>query len=120
PLGRRESVEKLTRDALLGYYRRQYWPGQMVLAISGDVKSAAVLAHVERIFGGLPMGTAETPALPALPAMSATRQVFTVPGAQAQIFMGALAPPFTDPDYPALKVMTAILCGGHAYRLIHT
>ena len=105
PLGRRESVEKLNRDALLAYYRRQYLPGQMVLAISGDVKSAAVLAQVERIFGGLPMRTAETPALPAPPLMSATRQVFTVPGAQAQIFMGALAPPFTDSDYPALKVI---------------
>jgi len=116
PLGRRESVEKLNRDALLAYYRRQYLPGQMVLAISGDVKSAAVLAQVERIFGGLPMRTAETPALPAPPLMSATRQVFTVPGAQAQIFMGALAPPFTDSDYPALKVMTAILGGGMASR----
>src|SRR5437870_4876554 len=104
------------RDALLAYYWRQYLPGQMVLAISGDVKSAAVLAQVERIFGALAAGKAETSALPAPPLMAATRQVFTVPGAQAQIFMAALAPPFTDPDYPALKVMTAILGGGMASR----
>src|SRR5215831_4974416 len=35
PLGRRESVVRLTRETLLAYYRRQYVPGQMVLAVSG-------------------------------------------------------------------------------------
>src|SRR3984893_12167974 len=33
PLGRRESVEKLDRAALLAYYKRYYVPGQMVLAV---------------------------------------------------------------------------------------
>jgi len=116
PLGRRESVERLTREALVAYYRRHYVPGQMVLAISGDVKSAAVFAQVERIFGGLPPGVGETLTLPAPPSMEAMREVFKVPGAQAQIFMAALAPPFTHADYPALKVMTALLGGGMASR----
>ena len=116
PLGRRESVEKLTRDALLAHYRRQYVPGSMVLAVSGDVKSADVLAEVQRLFGSLPPGKAPTPSLPAPPPMAATREVVAVPGAQAQIFVAALAPPLTHPDYPALKVMTAILGGGMASR----
>jgi zinc protease len=115
-LGRRESVERFTRDALLAYYRRQYVPGQMVLAVSGDVKSAEVLAQVQRLFGAMPPGTVQAPTLPAPPPMAATREVVTVPGAQAQIFVAALAPPFTHPDYPALKVMTAILGGGMASR----
>ena len=88
----------------------------MVLAVSGDVKSADVLAQVQRLFGALPPGKAQAPPLPAPPPMSAAREVFTVPGAQAQIFMAALAPPLTHPDYPALKVMTAILGGGMASR----
>jgi zinc protease len=116
PLGRRESVEKLTRDTLLAYYRRQYLPGQMVLAVSGDVKTAEVMPEVKRVFGAMTAGSAENPARPAPPAMAPTREVLTVPGAQAQIFMAALAPPLTHPDYPALKVMTAILGGGMASR----
>jgi zinc protease len=116
PLGRRESVEKLTRDTLLAYYRRQYLPGQMVLAVSGDVKTAEVMPEVKRVFGAMTAGSAENPARPTPPAMAPTREVFTVPGAQAQIFMAALAPPLTHPDYPALKVMTAILGGGMASR----
>jgi len=116
PIGRRESVEQLTRDTLLAYYRRQYVPGQMVLAVSGDVKTADVMAHVQRIFGATPAANVETTPRPAAPPMAATREVFTVPGAQAQIFMAGLAPPFTHPDYATLKVMTAILGGGMASR----
>jgi zinc protease len=116
PVGRRESVERLTRDALAAYYRRHYVPDQMVLAVSGDVKSAEVLAQIQRLFGGMPAGNVQASPLPAPPPVSAAREVFVVPGAQAQIFMAAPAPPFTHPDYPALKVMTAILGGGMASR----
>ena len=116
PLGRRESVERLTRDALVAYYRSQYVPEQLVLAVSGDVKSAEVLAQVQRLFGAMPAGKAPAPSIPALPAVAASREVLVVPGAQAQIFMGTLAPPFTHPDYAPLKVMTAILGGGMASR----
>jgi len=116
PLGRRESVEKLDRAALLAYYKRFYVPGQLVLAVSGDVKSAEVVAQAQRIFGSMPPGKVEMPPVPAPPPMAATRDVVTVPGAQAQIFMAALAPPFTDPDHAPLKVLTALLGGGMASR----
>jgi len=116
PLGRRESVEKLDRAALLAYYKRYYVPGQMVLAVSGDVKSAEVAAQVQRIFGGMPAGKVELPPAPTPPPMAATRDVFVVPGAQAQILMAALAPPLTHPDHPPLKVLTSVLGGGMASR----
>jgi zinc protease len=116
PLGRRESVEKLDRSALIAYYRRFYVPGQIVLAVSGDVKSAEVVTQVQRIFGTMAPGKVEMPAVPAPPPMAATREAVVVPGAQAQILMGALAPSLTDPDHPPLKVLTAILGGGMASR----
>jgi zinc protease len=116
PLGRPESVEKLDRAALLAYYKRYYVPGQMVLAVSGDVKSAEAVSQVQRIFGGMPAGKVELPPVPAPPAMAATRDVFVVPGAQAQILMGALAPALTHPDHPPLKVLTSVLGGGMASR----
>jgi zinc protease len=115
-IGRRESVERLRRDALLAHYQRHYVPEQMALAVSGDVKGPEVLEHVQRLFGPLPPGKAPAQPLPAPPALLGGRDVFTVPGAQAQIFMATLAPPLTHPDFPALKVMTAILGGGMASR----
>ena len=116
PLGRRESVERLTRDSLLAYYRRQYVGGEMVLVVSGDLKGAEVLHQVQRLFGALPSGKATGSSLLSPPPVSAEREVVSVPGAQAQIFMAALAPPFTHPDYAPLKVMSAILGGGMASR----
>lgn len=116
PLGRRESVETLTRETLLAYYRRYYAPGQMVLAVSGDIKTAEVILQIQRIFGAMPGGTVAGPAVPAPPAMAATREVAVVPGAQAQILVAALAPALTHPDHPTLKVLTALLGGGMASR----
>jgi predicted Zn-dependent peptidase len=116
PLGRRESVEKLDRSALIAYYRRYYVPGQLVLAVSGDVKNAEVVARVQQIFGTMAPGQVPMPPVPAPPAMAASREVVVVPGAQAQIFMGALAPSLTSPDHAPLKVLTALLGGGMASR----
>ena len=116
PLGRRESVEKLDRSALIAYYRRYYVPGQLVLAVSGDVKNAEVVARAQQIFGTMAPGQVPMPPVPAPPAMAASREAVVVPGAQAQIFMGALAPSLTDPDHPPLKVLTALLGGGMASR----
>ena len=116
PVGRRQSVEKLDRGALIAYYRRFYVPGQIVLAVSGDVKSAEVMAQVQRIFGTMAPGKVEMPAAPAPPSMAASREMVVVPGAQAQILMGTLAPSLTDPDHPPLKVLTALLGGGMASR----
>jgi zinc protease len=116
PLGRRESIERLTRDSLLAYYRRQYVAGEMVLAVSGDVKAVEVLPEVERLFGPLPAGKAPAAPLPSPPPLSAGRDVVAVPGAQAQIFMASLTPAFTHADFAPLKVMSAILGGGMASR----
>jgi zinc protease len=116
PLGRRETLEGVTREALLAYYRGHYMPADMVLAVSGQVKAAEVLAQTQRLFGGVPAGQGASPSLPAPPAMAATRELFTVPGAQAQIVMAALAPPLTHPDYPAMKVLASLLGGGMAGR----
>jgi len=116
PIGLKESVERLDRAALMAHYRRHYVPGGMVLAVSGRVKSAEVTAQAQRLFGALPTGP--VPAAPAVrpPAPAAAREVLTVPGAQAQILMGSLAPALTDPDHAAVKVLSAVLGGGMAGR----
>ena len=115
-LGKRASVERLDRAALLTHYRRHYVSGGMVLAVSGRVRAPAVIAEAERLFGAVPAGQppAATSVRPPMPV--ASRSVNEVPGAQAQILMGAFAPSLTHPDYPAVKVLSAVLGGGLAGR----
>lgn len=116
PLGLRESLERMDRNALMAHYRRHYVPGGMVLAVSGEVKAAEVLAQAQRLFGQMPSGAPPVPQPPPPPAPTASRDVLTVPGAQAQILMGALAPALSDPDYPAVQVLSTALGGGMAGR----
>jgi predicted Zn-dependent peptidase len=116
PIGLRPSLERTDRAALLAHYRRYYVPGGMVLAVSGKVKAPEVLAQAERLFGALAPGPVPAPSDARPPAPAVAREAFTVPGAQAQIFMGGLAPALTDPDFAAMKVVSTVLGGGLAGR----
>ena len=116
PLGLKESLERMDRAALLAHYRRHYVPGAMVLAVSGKVKSAEVVARAEGLFGALSAASAPAPNATPAPAPASARAVLTVPGAQAQILMGGLAPSLTDPDLAAMKVASTILGGGLSSR----
>jgi zinc protease len=116
PTGRRESVERLSRDALVTQYRRFYVPGELVLAVSGRVRTDEVLAQVEKRFAGIAPGPRPPLTRAPLPPMAASREVLEVPGAQAQILAGGLAPSMTEPDHAAVKVLAAILGGGLAGR----
>ncbi|MGH7399352.1 MAG: M16 family metallopeptidase, partial [Candidatus Rokuibacteriota bacterium] len=51
PIGLKESLERLDRNALLAHYKRHYVPGGLVLAVSGRVKTAEVMAQASRLFG---------------------------------------------------------------------
>jgi predicted Zn-dependent peptidase len=116
PIGLRESVPRLDRAALVAHYRRHYVPGAMVLAVSGQVKTAEVVAAAGRLFGGLAPGPVAAARVATPPGPAAAREVIRVPGAQAQIMMGGLAPALTDPDYAAVKVLGSVLGGGMASR----
>jgi predicted Zn-dependent peptidase len=116
PIGLRESLERLDRPALLAHYKRHYVPGGMVLAVSGRVKTAEVVAQATRLFGQMPTGPVPVAAPPSPPAPAPWREVRVVPGEQSQILMGALAPALTDPDYPAVRVLSTVLGGGMAGR----
>ncbi|MFQ5828101.1 MAG: M16 family metallopeptidase [Candidatus Methylomirabilia bacterium] len=116
PIGRRESLARLDRDALLAHYRRHYVPGGIVLAVSGRVRAPEVFAEVKRLFGKIPPASSPRPPAVRPPEAEASREVREVPGAQAQIFVGAFAPTLKHPDYPAVKVLGALLGGGMASR----
>ena len=116
-LGRRETIERFTRDDLFAHYRAIYRPEHMVLAVSGEVARDRVVRAAERLFGRVVRTTATPPAAPAAPAAKGDRRVITLPAQQAQIFVGYLVPGLTDPLYPAVRVLGATLGGGMAGRL---
>jgi predicted Zn-dependent peptidase len=115
--GRRETVERLTRDALLAHYRAIYQANRLVLAVSGRVPPARVASVAAKLFGDMPSAGAPfiDPAPPVTPA--GTRRVLERPAQQAQVLVGFAGASVADPDYAAVKVLGAILGGGTGGRL---
>lgn len=117
PLGRRESVGQLTREALVAHYRAIYRPDRMVLAVSGNVPRADVIAAAERLFRRLPTA-GEAPAAPRVdPSPRGEPRVVERDARQAQVLVGFLGPALGHADYAPVRVLAMVLGGGMSSRL---
>jgi zinc protease len=106
-----ESVEKITRDDLLAFYRAHYGARRAVVSIIGDLGRAEAEAIAQRLTAGLP----DAPARAGLPdAAMPARTTLRVdhPATQAHIHLGLPAVRRGDPDYYALLTGNYILGGG--------
>ena len=116
-IGRRETMERISRAALLAHYGWVYRPDRMVLAVSGHVAAERVLRVAERLFGGLGGSGVPVPA-PARETIPRTeRRIVEQQVQQAQVLVGYLGPSLTDPDYAAVRVLGTVLGGGMSGRL---
>lgn len=116
-LGRRETVTRFTREALLAHHRAIYRPERLVLAVSGRVEAERVRRATERLFGGL---AAEGPApadVAAMPVSTRERVLVEKRAQQAHILVGYIGPGLADADYATVKVLAAVLGGGMSGRL---
>jgi zinc protease len=107
-----ETVEKITRDDLVSFYRVHYTRSNVVVAIIGDVTRQQAEAMVEQLTASLPEGLA----LPAVPPVPLPQQPVEkrIPhsAAQSHILIGQPGIKRGDPDYFPLYVGNYILGGG--------
>jgi len=106
-----ESVEKITREDLLAFYRNHYGARRAFVSIIGDLSRAEAEAIAQRLTQGLPDAPAEV-SLPdtALPARNTVR--IDHPATQAHIHIGVPAVRRGDADYIPLLVGNYVLGGG--------
>jgi len=116
-LGRKESIERLTRDELRAHYRAIYRPERMALAVSGQVERGRVIKVAERLFGRMARSTPHAADALAVPEPAGERRIIERRAQQAQILVGYLGPGLSDPLHPAIRVLAATLGGGMAGRL---
>jgi len=116
-LGLPSGVGRFARGELVAHYRAVFQAERVVLAVSGQVSHARVVRTSERLFAKLPRsGAGEVgAAAPATPV--GARRVLERPAQQAQVLVGYLGPGLSDPAYPAVRVLGAVLGGGMAGRL---
>lgn len=116
-LGSVASLKPITRASIGDWRARLYSPDRMVVAASGAVDEAELLALAERWFGGESATPADAPDVPRFTGGDAalSRRI-----EQANIVFQLPAPSAMDPAYPAARLMTEILGGGMASRLFQS
>ncbi|HUF81202.1 MAG TPA: pitrilysin family protein, partial [Burkholderiales bacterium] len=107
------TVQNMTRDDVVNFYRRHYAASYAVVALIGDVSRAEAEAIADQVTGGLRAGEGDEPVLAPVPplAASATRMI-PHHALQAHILRGAPGIRRDDPDYVALYVGNYVLGGG--------
>jgi zinc protease len=118
-LGTLESIQKLTQNDLIEYYRRMVLPGNMVFTVVGDVDERQVLLAVKKGFGDLKREPLPIPSIVQEPPLQKKRQVELYKlKEQAHFILGFLGVSFQHPDSYPLRVLDAAL-SGQGGRLFH-
>jgi len=112
------SVKAITREDMLEFQQRYFYPANTMIAVSGDFERERILKSLESLFGAWPNRPASFPAVPA-PSEDNSPAVLHVQKevSQSVIRMGHLGIDKNNPDLYALKVMDFILGGGFTSRL---
>ncbi len=119
-LGTIDSIEKMTRDRVLRFYRRQYVNQNLVIAAAGLVDHDDLCAYVEKYLA--PLKGSSRSALPAGTVNDAVTarsfsKVIRRRAEQAHILIGASSPGFRDHRRFDAMILNGILGGGLTSRL---
>jgi zinc protease len=109
-----EHVDRIEKKDLEQFYRRYFFPGNVILAVYGDFSTEEMKKKVEAAFQGWNNPQQPVPPFPAVK-QGAQGGVYLVTKDdvnQANIRMGHRGGVLKDEDYPALEVMADILGGG--------
>lgn len=113
------TIDNIKRDDVAAFYKRYYFPSNIILAVQGDFSAPEMKAKLDKLFGSW---TARQPPVPPFPKVESDAK----PGihvavktdvTQTNLVLGQLGGKLDDKDYPALEVMADILGGGFQSRL---
>jgi len=117
-IGAKDDLRALTREAVASYYRRHYAPNNAFVVIVGDVSAEEAFAKAEHWFGGIPRGTAVSPAPnPGRGPTGEKRVRLELPGRTSYLQVVYEVPAIDHPDHIALEVLQNVLSGGRTSRV---
>ena len=112
-------IDNIHRDDLIAFYKRYFFPSNIILAVQGDFVTADMRAKLEKLFDGWTVKQEPVPPFPPVTAKPApgvylaSKQDVT----QTSFALGHLGGELRDPNFPALSVMSNILGGSFSGRL---
>jgi zinc protease len=113
------TIEAITRDDLVAFHKKYYYPNNMMLGVWGDFKTDDMVKKINRTFSGWKMGAARKPVAPPVN-YNFDYQVNLIRKEdvnQSTVLMGHIGGLLNNPDYFALEVMNNVLSGSFSSRL---
>jgi len=109
-----QSINAITREDMIAFHDKYFFPGNFVFALSGDFKTDEIIDKLDNMFGGWPDHQLDLPAVSdQIPDPKPC--VYMVPKEdvnQSRIRLGHIGIKRDIPDEFALKIMNDILGGG--------
>lgn len=114
-----EHIDRIQREDLDSFYRRYFFPANIMLSVQGDFSAPEMKALLEKLFADWNYRQPPVPPFPAVPGTPAPGVYLAEKDDITQTFfrVGHLGGVLRDPNYPALEVMADILGGGFSSRL---
>lgn len=107
------SLSAVRREQLVTFHREHFVPGNLWVAVSGDVRRTDLLPLLEKLFGDWSPSAVPVTPLPLLvPPAAGSLQVVAKEVPQTTIMLGDLGLTKDNPDQYASRVMNFILGGG--------
>jgi len=114
------TVNRITRADLQEFYKRYFFPANVMLGVWGDFDTDGMKAKIEKLFADWTVEQPPVPEFPKAGGSPAAGTYLAVKKDVTQTFfsIGQLGGQFNDKDYPALVIMADILGGGFRSRLV--
>ena len=112
PIGWSSDIEQLRRTDAEQFYKRYYTPGNMTIAIAGDVNPAEAKRLAEKYFSRLPKGLPPPRVRTIEPPQEGQKRVAVASAAQPFLVVGYKRPNQYSPDNAPLEVLSDVISDG--------
>jgi predicted Zn-dependent peptidase len=115
-IGWMSDIEGLTRTKAEQFFHNYYAPNNAIVAIVGDIDTAATIKLVERYFGSIKPGKTLAVVTAEEPKQAGERRIELVAEAEPTVMMGFHKPAIATADDYVFDVITMILGSGRTSR----
>lgn len=117
-IGQLEVYNQLTRDQVVAYYKTRYVPNNLTFVVVGDVDAAKVHQQLAAFFKDYPEKSLQPVFIPSEPLQLGRREVHEEFATElSRLSLAWHIPEITNPDVPALDLLSTILGDGRSSRL---
>jgi len=117
-IGYPDIFNTLTREDIVGYYRKRYQPNNVFYVVTGDVSAEAVVEQIAKAYEGNPARPLPPLVLPAEPRQTAQRvRIEEAPVELGHVHFSWHIPDIRHEDVPVLDVLSTLLGSGRSSRL---